>query len=177
MKTLTIAADFLENIWNFGLTINKTIWKLYLEHMILLRKVVSRDNIYINESHWPYTLQIYTACKFWVEISDRLMKIFFILKGWGTIWPPLCFFINLSNKEIVNSWFFVTFNLIISHIFPENFIKISKVVQKRWKFSLAIYFIWQSNFIFFFLLFDNSLLQRNWWRQFVTDDFFTFNIL
>ena len=95
LKILTIAAVFLENIWNFGLTINETIWKLYLEHMILLRKVVSRDNIYINESHWPYTLQIYIVCKFWVEISHRLMKIFFILKGWGTIWPTLWFFYKI----------------------------------------------------------------------------------
>ena len=33
---------------------------------------------------------------------------------------------------------FVTFNIIISHIFPENFIKISQVVQKIWRFSTSI---------------------------------------
>ena len=178
LKILTIAADFLENIWNFGLTINETIWKLYLEHMILLRKVVYPDNIYINESHWPYTLQIHTVCKFWVEISHGLMKIFFILKGWSdNLAQFVFFFIKLSNKEIVNSWFFLTFNLIMSHILPENFIKISQVVQKIWRFSLTIYFFLDNQFFSFFWLFDNSLLQRNWWRQLITDYFFTFNIL
>ena len=34
---------------------------------------------------------------------------------------------------------FVTFNIIISHIFPENFIKIPQVVQKIWRFLLEIW--------------------------------------
>ena len=37
---------------------------------------------------------------------------------------------NLSSKEKVKSCFFVTFNIITSHIFPEDFIKIPQVVQK-----------------------------------------------
>ena len=43
---------------------------------------------------------------------------------------PVVFLENVSAKEIVNSWFFVTFNIIISHIFPENSIEIPQVVQK-----------------------------------------------
>ena len=51
-------------------------------------------------------------------------------------WPPspLWFFKkcfkNVSSKERVKPWFFETFNIIISHIFPGNFIEIPQVVQK-----------------------------------------------
>ena len=43
---------------------------------------------------------------------------------------PCGFSKNVSSKERVKRWFFVTFNIIIRHIFPENFIKIPQVVQK-----------------------------------------------
>ena len=60
--------------------------------MILLREVVSLNNIYINEIHWLYTLQIYTVCKSRVEISHRLMEIFLILKRLGdNLTPPVVF--------------------------------------------------------------------------------------
>ena len=46
---------------------------------------------------------------------------------------------NVSSKERVKLWFFVTFNIIISHIFPENFIEITtQVVQKIWRICLTI---------------------------------------
>ena len=54
--------------------------------MILLRKVVSLNNIDLNENHWQMKiriLQVYTVCKSRVEISHRLMEIFLILEGWG----------------------------------------------------------------------------------------------
>ena len=42
-----------------------------------------------------------------------------------------CGFSNIvSSKERVKPWFFETFNIIISNIFPENFIEILQVVQK-----------------------------------------------
>ena len=37
---------------------------------------------------------------------------------------PCGFLKNVSSKERLKPWFFVTFNIIISHIFPENFIEI-----------------------------------------------------
>ena len=37
---------------------------------------------------------------------------------------------NVSSRERVKSCFFMTFNIIISHIFPQNFIDISQVIQK-----------------------------------------------
>ena len=55
--------------------------------MILLRKTVSLNNIYINESHWPYTLQI---------ISHRLMEIFLILKRLGDNLTPPVVFLRMS---------------------------------------------------------------------------------
>ena len=44
--------------------------------------------------------------------------------------PPCGFSKNVSSEERVKSWFFVTFNIIISHILSENFIEIPQVVQK-----------------------------------------------
>ena len=49
--------------------------------MILLRKVFSLKNVYINETHWLYNLQIYTVCKCRVEISQMLMEISLNLVG------------------------------------------------------------------------------------------------
>ena len=47
--------------------------------------------------------------------------------------PPLpsCGFSkNISSKERMKPWFFVAVNIIISHIFPENFMEVPEVVQK-----------------------------------------------
>ena len=42
--------------------------------------------------------------------------------------PSWGFSKNVSSKERVKPWFFVTFNIIIKHIFPEHFIEIPQVV-------------------------------------------------
>ena len=54
------------------------------------------------------------------------------LKGWKSIDPPppLCGFSkNVFSRKRVGALFFVAFNIIISHIFPENFTEITQVVQ------------------------------------------------
>ena len=50
--------------------------------------------------------------------------------GWGQFDPTCGFSKNVSSKEREKPWFFVTFNIIIRHIFPQNFIEIPQVVQK-----------------------------------------------
>ena len=53
--------------------------------------------------------------------------------------PPFYSFAkNVSSKERVKSRFFVTFNIILKYIFPNNFIEFSQVVQKIWRNSLLI---------------------------------------
>ena len=45
--------------------------------------------------------------------------------------PPTCGFLkNVSSIERVEQWFFVTFNIIFKHMFPENFIEFLHVVQR-----------------------------------------------
>ena len=56
----------------------------------------------------------------------------------GSIWHPCGFSKYVSSKERVKPWFFVTFNIILKHIFPENFIEFSQVFQKIWGNSLSI---------------------------------------
>ena len=45
---------------------------------------------------------------------------------------------NVYSKERVKPWFLVTFNIILRHNFPENFIKFPQLVQKIWRNSLSI---------------------------------------
>ena len=54
--------------------------------------------------------------------------------------PPVVFRKMYSLKRVKLWWLFVTFNIIISHIFPENFIKIPQVVQKIFFFSIWVFF-------------------------------------
>ena len=44
--------------------------------------------------------------------------------------PPSGFSKSVFSKEREKPWFFVTFDIILRHIFPENFIEFPQVVQK-----------------------------------------------
>ena len=72
----------------------------------------------------------------------------------GSIWP-------LASTGV--------FHISIRHILPENFIEIPQVVQKLWIIPLSILAIF-INFHQVFGFFYISLLQRNKWCQFLTDD-------
>ena len=53
------------------------------------------------------------------------------LGGGGQIDPLPCGFSkNASSKKMVKPCFFVTFKIILKHIFPENSIEFPQVVQK-----------------------------------------------
>ena len=58
----------------------------------------------------------------------------------GSIWSPSpCGFLNIvSSTDKLKLWFFLTFNIILKHIFPESFIEFPQVVQKIWRISLSI---------------------------------------
>ena len=52
-------------------------------------------------------------------------------------------------------WLFITFNIIIRHIFPEIFIEISQVVWKIWRYDVNINYFQQ-----FFGFFDPAILLK-----------------
>ena len=66
--------------------------------------------------------------------------------GWGgrevNLTPPLSpscgFSKSVSSKDREKPWFFVTFDIILRHIFPENFSEFPQVVQNIWRNSLSI---------------------------------------
>ena len=58
--------------------------------------------------------------------------------GGVNLTSPCGFSKIVSSKKRVTPWFFVTFNIILRHIFPENFIEFPQVVQKIWRNSLSI---------------------------------------
>ena len=89
-----------------------------------------------------------------LKLGFRLTSWVFAIKS-NSIWsapvvfPKIC----LLEKGLSPAFcdFFVTFYIIISHIFPENFIEISQVVQKIWRFfqSILSVFIDFSDFLTF----------------------------
>ena len=90
--------------------------------------------------------------------ATRYFDIFFCLTSLtlkdtsSSIWSlPYSFSKNSSSRERVRPCYLVTFNIIISHIFSENFIKIRHIVQKIWRFcpSILTIFIEFSDFLTF----------------------------
>ena len=98
----------------------------------------------------------------------------------GCQFDPLCsFWKNLSFNWRVKRWYFVTFIIIRSQIFRENFIEILLVVQEIWKVSMLILAIFM-DFYQYFGFFWHCLVTKklmasvyNRWCQ----HFFTLNIL
>ena len=87
------------------------IWKQYSENFVFL--IVRILELFTRE-----------VCKF---LNPKAA-------GWGVnLTPPPhhCGFLkSASSKEREKPWFFVTFNIILRHIFPEIFIEFPQVVQK-----------------------------------------------
>ena len=96
---------------------------------------------------------------FHVLFCYQNMKLTLTLKrlGKGGQLDPPCGFSKIVFSIEGWSSVFVTFNMILSHIFPKHFFEIPQVVQNIWRFS--------SSWIFL-----HSLLQRTYWRQHKTDD-------
>ena len=85
---------------------------------------------------------------------------------------PCGFSKNVFFRESMEPCFFVTFNILITHIFPETFIEIPQLVQKIWRFSSSILtiFINFSNFSTFPCCKETSTYNKE--RQ----QCFTFNL-
>ena len=68
--------------------------------------------------------QIYIATQTQGKASSKLW--IYVVNLTSLQW----FFETISSKEMVKPCAFVTLNITISHIFPENFIDIPQAVQK-----------------------------------------------
>ena len=71
------------------------------------------------------------------SVSDKQTKViphekcvFYSLAKIRDILNPMVFPKMFFRKRVKPCFFCVTFNIIVSHIFPENFIEISQFVQK-----------------------------------------------
>ena len=75
-----------------------------------------------------------------------------------SIWPnSLWFFQKCAFYRESETLIFVTFNVIIIHIFPENFVEIPQVFWTIWRLSPSILTIFVDTLHFFNIF----LLQRN----------------
>ena len=156
MKELIMIKKKKENPVCFSLidsTLGKTQLDFTLTHIILIKRKKKKE---------------YKSTKFTTSEYGQHYEIFWKINERNLTLHPLppvprpicCFSKNVSSKERLNPWFFVTFNIIISHTFPENSIEIPEIVQKIWTISLSILAIWiDFNQIFGF--FGISLWQRN----------------
>ena len=70
-------------------------------------------------------------------------EIYFLERGWSPVilWPLMLFSKNIFSRKRVKPCNFVTFNVIISHIFLENFIETYQVDQKIWKIMKIWHFL------------------------------------
>ena len=109
--------------------------------------------------------------------------MFYSLKGWGfqfdirpLVFPKMYFLEREWDRVFFFVFFYFSFNIIISHIFPENvIIKIPQVVQKIWRFSPSILTIFTnfSDFLTFpYYKGINGVTYNRWCQQ-----LFTFNLL
>ena len=74
--------------------------------------------------------------------SENVWEISRSMSAWLQLsFEPLWFFQICIFSGESETLFFLDFNIIISHIFPENFIEIPQVFQKIWRLSLLSIFI------------------------------------
>ena len=110
--------------------------------LILSKGNFLRIVFYLNVECIEYTFRIYTLLH--IKKHSYTFPCFCCLflkslKAFNPQFDPSCVFSkNVSSRERVKPWFFLTFNIIISHIFPENFIEIILAVQRIWRFSPSI---------------------------------------
>ena len=74
--------------------------------------------------------------------KNLIFYILLTLKRLGEVnLTPFCNYCEIvSSRERMHPWYFVTFDIITSYIFPENFIETHRVVQKIWRFSSSTFF-------------------------------------
>ena len=110
--------------------------------LILSKGDFLRIVFYLNVECIEYTFRIYTLLH--IKKHSYTFPCFCCLflkslKAFSPQFDPSCGFSkNVSSRERVKPWLFLTFNIIISHIFPENFIEIILAVQRIWRFSPSI---------------------------------------
>ena len=93
---------------------------------------------------WDFFIFIFSLLATMVTNTVLTLKRLVGRRGGINLTPPCRFSKNISSKERVKSSFFVTFNIILKHIFPKDFIEFPQVVQKIWKkFSVNISYFHQ----------------------------------
>ena len=124
---------------------NVGFWSVYFHHYMCSKEKL--NEFYIFRFYFIFIFSVF------LEINPKTA-------GGGSIWLPPCGFSkSVSCKERMKPWFFVTFNIIVSHIFPEDLLKLLKSFRRYEGFP------WQYQPIFinlhqFFGFFYISLLQR-----------------
>ena len=84
--------------------------------------------------NFPYSLSINTIFCLQSNPGNKYLTLKGL--GEGIQFDPICGFSrNVSSRERMELIFLVTFNIIVSGIFSENFIKIPQVVQEIYGFS------------------------------------------
>ena len=128
---------------NFGYS------SIFMIEVIITQILVGLDKK-TNFEGWPSVkfnnlrLIISMVLKFYCSVAKGLTLKWLGMGGRGSQFDFPCGFLKtVSSKKRVKPWFFVNFNIIVGHIFPENFFEIPQVFQKIWKF-LRQYYLFSS---------------------------------
>ena len=89
----------------------------------------------INTLVLPATIFTWSWKYFRSKHIKHLAKLFHPKSAVGVNLIPSCSFSkHVFSKERLKHWFPVTFNIITSYVFNENFVEIPQLVQKIWGF-------------------------------------------
>ena len=109
--------------------------------VVIITQILVGFDLKTSFEGWPslkftnLRLIISMVLKFYCSVAKGLTLKWLGVNGEGgrvvVNLTPLCGFLKtVSSKERVKPWFFVTLNIIIGLIFPENFFEIPQVFQK-----------------------------------------------
>ena len=129
-----------------------------VDHVKDIDVVMPMYNLIEYSDNYSKTWEVYDNTIETNHLYTMMEILLIFLNGMGGQFDPKMYLLkyvsskmylqNVSSKERAKTRFLVTFNIIISHIFLENFIEIPQVVQKILRISLSILAIF-INFINF----------------------------
>ena len=114
-----------------------------------IRKQYKNNKLKINVLTQNDEFELPDGSSFALDIQDYIESITKLKSALGQFDPaPMAFRKNVSSKVRVKSWFFVTFNIIVSHIFPENLIKNSSSCSEDRK-NLSVNIGYFHNYLYY----------------------------
>ena len=99
----------------------------------MVKRTISKPSRKKQLDDYDDSTKFYLILLYIENVKEELVRSYLNPKtSWGSRFelPPCGVLKNVSSKERMEPWFFVTFHIILRHIPPENFIEFPQVTQK-----------------------------------------------